>query len=381
MSKFSKYIITALFCLIMLFGFGRNVKAYDLKCADPAPGFKNAVFLKTTNPESTGKSSIELVDGTTTDPTIEPVEGAVYCVQIGVKRNEVVFEDMLPSGLFVQEDANKIVYPQWYTECGINGWTEDIFTDDKLVEQKFALSRYRNRRCLVGILVPGESTWYKDRFRYRIKKVGDDDYLYFMGVDMGGGVAGPIPNKTCWDSDETTCKGQYKDQCFWYPIPNVHNCQARIDPAVCGSLPENYCGEEKKIGSYACVWNKAENKCLTILKDSVQQNYGRPEGYTGPLPTCAFSGDCDNVNEILQLVVNFAWGGLLSIIGGAAFIMFVWAGFTIILSFGNPEKVKKGWHMMISDIIGMAIAFGAYLLIDFILTTLDVPASLRGIGR
>lgn len=350
----------------MLFGFGGDVEAYDLSCSNPVSGFKNAVFVKILSDETVGNGA-----------SAEPIEGGQkQYISIKADRTELYFEDLLKAGLVLPADANNDSDYNLWEGCVANDWEEYGVFDEKLIDMRFVLSRTEENSCDLGAI-------RQDRVRYRIQQDGGapDFFLYFMGYGTADGSIGPIPNKTCWDSDETTCKGQYKDQCFWYPIPNVHNCQARIDPAICGSLPENYCGEDKKIGSYACVWNKAENKCLTILKDSVQQNYGKPKDYAGPLPTCAFSGDCDNVNDILQVVVNFAWGGLLSIIGGAAFIMFVWAGFTIILSFGNPEKVKKGWHMLISAVIGMMIAFGAYLLIDFILTTLDVPASLRGIGR
>lgn len=379
MSKLSKYIIIPLFTLIILFGLGIEAKGYDLKCADPAPGFKNVVFVKTLNAETVGESSKKVADSSdVTVSSMEPAEGGeVKCITVPTNRTSLTYEDFVNNNWALGPDADNAVQYQRYDGCeqyNKNIW-EDYEATKNFIDTEFVLDKYWSRPC--------SSYNLKERVRYAVEQAGttSDFYLYYIGIGMPDGIAGAIPNKTCWDSDETTCKGQYKDQCFWYPIPNVHNCQARIDPSICGSLPENFCGEDKKIGSYACVWNKAESKCLTILKDSVQQNYGRPQGYEGPLPTCAFSGDCDNVNDILQLLVNFAWGGLLSIIGMAAFLMFVWAGFTIILSFGNPEKVKKGWHMMISAVIGMAIAFGAYLLIDFILTTLDVPASLRGIGR
>lgn len=70
---------------------------------------------------------------------------------------------------------------------------------------------------------------------------------------------------------------------------------------------------------------------------------------------------------------------VFSIIGAIAFVMFVYGGFMIILSFGNPERVNKGKAVFMAAVVGLVIAFSAYALIGFILDTLGVGQEFRGI--
>ena len=62
-----------------------------------------------------------------------------------------------------------------------------------------------------------------------------------------------------------------------------------------------------------------------------------------------------------------------------AFVMFVYGGFTWIFSCGNTEKVKKGRDVLVAAVVGLTIAFSAFLLVDFILDALGVTSSFRGI--
>ena len=47
----------------------------------------------------------------------------------------------------------------------------------------------------------------------------------------------------------------------------------------------------------------------------------------------------------------------------------------MILSFGSAEKVKKGRDILVAAVVGMIIAFGAVLLIKFVLDALGVGTS------
>lgn len=109
-------------------------------------------------------------------------------------------------------------------------------------------------------------------------------------------------------------------------------------------------------------------------KSSYLDKYKKPDGYEGPLPECAFDGSCADVNKLLELVINIGkW--FFSIIGSLAFVFFVYGGFTMILSFGSAEKFKKGQQVLVAAVIGMIIAFGAYALVNFLLTSLGVSDS------
>ena len=47
----------------------------------------------------------------------------------------------------------------------------------------------------------------------------------------------------------------------------------------------------------------------------------------------------------------------------------------MILSFGSAEKFKKGQQILIAAVVGMIIAFGAYALVKFLLSSLGVNES------
>ena len=60
--------------------------------------------------------------------------------------------------------------------------------------------------------------------------------------------------------------------------------------------------------------------------------------------------------------------------------MFVYGGFTMILSFGSAEKFKKGRDILVAAVVGMLIAFGAYLIVNFVLDVFQVGKDFRVIG-
>ncbi|MCB9798647.1 hypothetical protein H6758_02890 [Candidatus Nomurabacteria bacterium] len=97
------------------------------------------------------------------------------------------------------------------------------------------------------------------------------------------------------------------------------------------------------------------------------------------LPDCAYSKTgCRNINALLELVINIGdW--IFGFIGGVALLVFVYGGFVVVTSFGNAEKVKKGYSILGAALIGMAIAVSAYLLVDFLLDALTVKEEFRSV--
>lgn len=98
------------------------------------------------------------------------------------------------------------------------------------------------------------------------------------------------------------------------------------------------------------------------------------------LPDCVFDdtveGECKDVNIFIKLAIDLA-NVLLSIIGGIALIAFLYGGFILILSEGNSEKIEKGKGAMVAALIGLAVVFGAYLLVNILSDALGVSSSFR----
>lgn len=55
------------------------------------------------------------------------------------------------------------------------------------------------------------------------------------------------------------------------------------------------------------------------------------------------------------------------IIGTVTLVMFIYGGFLWMTAFGEENKIKKGWDTMIWAGLGIAVIFGSYVTVDFIL--------------
>ncbi len=166
-------------------------------------------------------------------------------------------------------------------------------------------------------------------------------------------------------------------ECWWYPGYSGENkCIAEKDIVECAKVPKELCGT--KNGSSYCTYLETTNTCTDYLSASYQGSYDVPgaDDYFGPLPPCAFDGSCRNVNDLIQLFINFG-KMTLGIVGSAALVFFVYGGVMMILSMGNSERVKKGKDILVASIIGIVIAFSAYALINFVLDVLNVSTDFR----
>ncbi len=179
----------------------------------------------------------------------------------------------------------------------------------------------------------------------------------------------------CAKTDATSCKGE--TGCVWLPAGKcVSNddvsvkCSEISDRNVCVSLL--HCRFEEN--SKTCLL-KSQVNVAEAIDAQIAQTHGMPAGYTGPLPPCAFTGTCNSVEDLVQLGVNVAnW--LFGIIAGLGFAFFVYGGLTMILSFGNAEKVSSGKQILVAAAIGMIIAFSAYVLISFVVKAIGINPNL-----
>ncbi|MFP4514527.1 MAG: pilin [Parcubacteria group bacterium] len=74
-------------------------------------------------------------------------------------------------------------------------------------------------------------------------------------------------------------------------------------------------------------------------------------------------GENTTPNTIIGRVIN----AVLGVIGSLALLMFVYGGITWMTSSGSPEKIKKGRDIIIWSVIGLAIIFFSYALVNFVI--------------
>lgn len=101
-----------------------------------------------------------------------------------------------------------------------------------------------------------------------------------------------------------------------------------------------------------------------------------PAAPAGPPPAACLPGstslcnplgsefnDPSNIPNLIGNVIK----GLFGVIGTIALVIFIFGGFLWMTAFGEESKVKKGWDTMIWAAMGLAVIFGSYVAVDFIL--------------
>jgi len=80
---------------------------------------------------------------------------------------------------------------------------------------------------------------------------------------------------------------------------------------------------------------------------------------------CGYDGSCELHHFVM--VAIWVWNWILGISGSLALLFFIYGGFTFLISGGSSERVTKGKTILINSIIGLAIIFCSYMIINFIL--------------
>ena len=104
---------------------------------------------------------------------------------------------------------------------------------------------------------------------------------------------------------------------------------------------------------------------------------GSPSTSTGSTPASTAPGELPNplgINDI-RVVIGNVIKAVLGIVGSLALVMFMYGGFLWMFSQGEMSKVKKGLDTMIWAAAGLALIFGSYIVVGYILT------SLTGAGK
>ena len=78
----------------------------------------------------------------------------------------------------------------------------------------------------------------------------------------------------------------------------------------------------------------------------------------------------ENIADFTQYVLSWAIG----IAGGIAFLLIVFAGFQILTSTGNPERLKAGQELLTSAIMGLILIIFSVFILRFIgVDILNIP--------
>ncbi|MFA6548142.1 MAG: pilin [Candidatus Magasanikbacteria bacterium] len=177
---------------------------------------------------------------------------------------------------------------------------------------------------------------------------------------------------------------------------SLYKKQAQVLKSICVEAAESECNtdSQKKITKgklSADCWRSASAELCTTKSQEWQVKYdsmlkeGKTSAESSAVETpsgssalssliikCGAAGkigqwppECTDVTVFVSLLLQMT-NYLFGIIGALALGVFVYGGFQLIISQGNPEKVKAGTGAMINAVIGLLIAFGGYVLVSYL---------------
>lgn len=71
-----------------------------------------------------------------------------------------------------------------------------------------------------------------------------------------------------------------------------------------------------------------------------------------------------------QALIGRIINAVMGLIGSVSLLMFIYGGFTWLVSGGNSEKVKQGKDILIWSAIGLVIIFSSYALVNFVISSI-----------
>jgi len=322
------------------------------ECPVPPAGKKYAIFGRTSSRDYPPSFSAE----------------EEFCVPVNYGSETVSAQALMSVGVIRGAWLTKKLYSQSYV-CNGTQFGGDNLGDRQVSDASLSLVNMVDKRC---VNLQGQPS-QKVPFRYRIAVMEPDlpsVYIYYIRMsDRSSNFNVVCSEKT----DPVSCDSP---NCFWNPTRT--SCEAKTDRTLCPKLPRSLCGTPE--GSPACAWNDASNRCLTKLEEDYASLNRKPGDSQSQIPACAFEGTCNDVNDLLQLAINYT-KYLFTIMGTLAFVFFVYGGATMAFSLGSSDKVQKGKDILVAAVIGMIIAMSAYIAVDFILDILKVENEFRIIGQ
>lgn len=120
---------------------------------------------------------------------------------------------------------------------------------------------------------------------------------------------------------------------------------------------------------------------ISVMLTAVFFNAGQVLAQSKLIPQCALNnpvaghpeaeGECRSISIFVILLLQ-GTSYLFTIVGALALLFFIYGGFTLILSRGSTDQVKKGKDILVASIVGLIIVFGAYTLVRFLGTAVGL---------
>jgi len=86
-----------------------------------------------------------------------------------------------------------------------------------------------------------------------------------------------------------------------------------------------------------------------------------------------YNGNCGDysLNDFIVLGVKISsW--ILGIVGSLTLLMFIYGGFTFLISAGSSEKIGEATKIITAAVVGLLIVLASFLIIKFVLTSMGL---------
>lgn len=127
----------------------------------------------------------------------------------------------------------------------------------------------------------------------------------------------------------------------------------------------------RKYSIYLAVFLLLGVVAFPLISDAVEDKRLVPCGYKGATrdaKTCTLS----DLAKLADKIINFL---LFSLAMPLAIVSILIGGILMITSRGDPGQLQRGKDVFYYSVIGFILAFGAWLIIEVIITTLVSDAS------
>lgn len=92
---------------------------------------------------------------------------------------------------------------------------------------------------------------------------------------------------------------------------------------------------------------------------------------TGTAGNTPYETGSYSLDDILAIAISSSrW--ILGLVGSLALLMFIYGGFTFLISAGSSEKIGEARKILIAAVVGLLIVFASYIIIQFILKSLGM---------
>ena len=93
------------------------------------------------------------------------------------------------------------------------------------------------------------------------------------------------------------------------------------------------------------------------------------------LPAVAVDGSTQSISNPLgssdpNVIIGKVINAVMGLVGSLALAMFVYGGLTWMTAAGNREAVQKGKDILIYAVLGLAVIFSAYAIVNFALKSI-----------